>query len=85
MFTRLKRVTARGRSYEYLQLVESRWDNGRTHQRIIANLGRLDQLLAKGDLQQVIEGLVKHCPQLKLIEAQRVLPTGVRERGRSVM
>jgi len=71
MFTRLKTVRARGRSYQYLQLVENHRDNGQVRQRLIASLGRLDQLLEKGDLEQVVKGLVRYLPQLRLIEAQR--------------
>ena len=71
MFTRLKRVRSGERTYEYLQVVENRWQDGRTHQRVVASLGRLDELQAKGDLRRVIEGLVSHCPQVKLLEAQR--------------
>jgi len=71
MFTRLKTVRASGRSYEYLQLVENHRENGQVRQRLIASLGRLDQLLDKGDLEQVVKGLVRYLPQLRLIEAQR--------------
>ena len=31
----------------YLQLVEGRWVEGRTRQRIVATLGRVDRLQAK--------------------------------------
>ena len=58
MFTRLKTVCASGRTYQYVQLVENRRENGQVRQRLIASLGRLDQLLDKGDLEQVVKGLV---------------------------
>jgi Transposase DDE domain len=35
----------------------------------VASLGRLDQLLASGDLRRVIEGLVAQCPAVRLREA----------------
>ena len=28
----------------YLQVVENRWEDGRSRQRVVATLGRLDQL-----------------------------------------
>jgi len=71
MFTRLKTVRARGRTYHYVQLVENHRENGQVRQRLIASLGRLDQLLDQGDLEQVVKGLVRYLPQLRLIEAQR--------------
>lgn len=53
MFTRISRSGGRA----YLQLVESfRNDDGAPRQRVIANLGRLDQLTAK-DLDPLINGL----------------------------
>ena len=53
MYTRITR--SGGRSY--LQLVESfRTDTGSVRQKVIANLGRLDQLEPK-DLEPLINGL----------------------------
>lgn len=71
MFTRVKTVSVQGRTYRYLHIVENRWEDGRSRQRIVGSLGRLDELLAKGDLKRVIEGLVSACPQVKLLEASR--------------
>jgi hypothetical protein len=71
MFTRLKTLRANGRTYQYVHIVENRWDGGKVRQRIVGSLGRLDELLASGDLKRVIEGLVQHCPQVKLAKAER--------------
>jgi hypothetical protein len=71
MFVRVKTLQANQRTYQYLHIVENRWENGRVRQRIVGSLGRLDQLLASGDLRQVIEGLVAQCPQVRLLEAQQ--------------
>jgi DDE family transposase len=71
MFVRVKTLHANRRTYQYLHIVENRWENGKVRQRIVGSLGRLDQLLASGDLRQLIEGLVAHCPQVRLLEAQR--------------
>lgn len=70
MFVRLKRVRAGQRSYQYLHIVENRWENGRTRQRIVGSLGRLDELEARGDLEQVIRQLVAHCPSVRLARAE---------------
>ena len=40
MFFRTKKSGSRS----YLQIVENRWENGRSRQRVVATLGRLDQL-----------------------------------------
>ena len=44
MFVRRKKSGDR----VYLQVVENRWENGRSKQRVIAALGRLDRLQEKG-------------------------------------
>jgi len=71
MFVRLKTLRANDRTYQYLHIVENCWENGKVRQRLVGSLGRLDQLLASGDLRQVMEGLVAQCPQVRLLEAQR--------------
>ena len=40
MFFRQKRSG----KYTYLQIVENRWEDGRSKQRVIVTLGRLDEL-----------------------------------------
>ena len=51
MFCRTK--TAKGQTY--LQIVESYRANGRTRQRVVASLGRLDRLAASGGLDRLIQ------------------------------
>lgn len=70
MFVRVKKVAAQGRAYQYLHIVENYREQGRVRQRILGSLGRLDELLAKGDLEQVISQLVEHCPSVRLLRAQ---------------
>jgi hypothetical protein len=70
MFVRVKTLQANGRTYQYLHLVENRWENGKTRQHIIGSLGRLDELLANGDLERVITQLVEHCPTVRLLQAK---------------
>jgi hypothetical protein len=71
MFVRLKTVATNQRSYQYVQIVENRREAGHVRQHIVASLGRLDHLEAEGDLQRIIEGLVKLAPQVRLVKAQR--------------
>lgn len=69
MFVRLKTLRANRRTYQYVHIVENRWDHGKVRQHVVASLGRLDQLQASGDLRRVIEGLVAQCPAVRLREA----------------
>jgi len=69
MFVRVKAVQSAGRTYQYLQIVENARDNGRVRQRVIGNLGRLDELLASGDLERVITQMAEHCASVRLIRA----------------
>ncbi len=70
MFVRLKSVHSYGRRYQYLQIVENRREGARVRQHIVGNLGRLDELLEKGELERVVKQLVEHCPSVKLVRAQ---------------
>jgi Transposase DDE domain len=71
MFVRVKRVRTNGRDYRYLQVVETRRERGRVTQHLVANFGRLDEVVASGDLDRVIEGLVAHSQTLQLIQRYR--------------
>ena len=44
---------AEGVEFEYIRLVEAHWENGRSKQRVIANLGRKDLLAPH--LERLIE------------------------------
>jgi len=50
MFFRTKKSGPRS----YLQIVENRWEDGRPRQRVIATLGRLDQLQQSGQLDALL-------------------------------
>ena len=41
-------------SRTYLQVVENRWEDGRSRQRVVATLGRLDQLQQSGQLDALL-------------------------------
>jgi protein subunit release factor A len=71
MFVRVKRVRTHGRDYRYLQVVETRRERGRVTQHLVANFGRLDEVVASGDLDRVIAGLVAHSQTLQLIQRYR--------------
>jgi hypothetical protein len=60
MFVRLKSYLSKGNRYEYLQIVESFRDQGTVRQRVVSNLGRLDQLVASGQLEQIVAGLSRY-------------------------
>ena len=38
----------------YLQVVENRWEGGRSRQRVVATLGRLDQLQESGQIDALL-------------------------------
>ena len=50
MFFRVKKSGPR----QYLQIVENRWEDGASRQRVVATLGRLDQLEASGALEGLL-------------------------------
>ena len=50
MFFRTKRAGDR----QYLQIAENRWEDGRSRQRVVATLGRIDQLKASGELDRLL-------------------------------
>ena len=60
MFPRISPVKVGDKTYEYLRLVESyRDDKGRNKQRVLANLGRIDQL---GDsVDRLVDKLRRFC------------------------
>ena len=55
----------------YLQIVENRWEDGRSKQRVIATLGRLDQLRQTGQLEGLLRSGAKFCESILLLAAHR--------------
>jgi len=53
--------------YQYLQLVENRWEAGATRQRVIATLGRLDQLTHNGEVESLLRSLSRFTEKTFLI------------------
>src|SRR5512143_1572934 len=65
MFFRTK--TSGSRSY--LQIVENHWENGRTRQRVLATLGRLDQLQQTGQLDALLVSGARLAQSILLLSA----------------
>ena len=65
MFFRLKTSGQRG----YVQIVENKRDGAAVRQRVIANLGRADELAASGALASLIASGAKLTDQVLLINA----------------
>ena len=65
MFFRLKKSGQRG----YIQIVENKRDGAAVRQRVIANLGRADELAASGALASLIASGAKLTDQVLLIHA----------------
>jgi transposase len=65
MFFRTKTSGARS----YLQIVENRWEDGRPKQRVIATLGRLDQLQQTGQLDALLVSGARLAQSVLLLSA----------------
>ena len=61
----------------YLQVVENRWEGGRSRQRVVATLGRLDQLQQSGQLDALLASGARLAHSVLLISehAQGRLPS----------
>jgi hypothetical protein len=53
--------------YQYLQIVENRKEKGKVKQRVIATVGRMDQLQSQGRVETLIRSLSKFSEQALLI------------------
>ncbi len=67
MFGRVKKVGP----YEYLQIVENRRENKRSVQRVIATVGRMDQLRSKGEIETLIRSLSRFSEKVLLVLSER--------------
>ena len=65
MFFRLKKSGERG----YVQIVENKRDGAAVRQKVVANLGRADELAASGALASLIASGAKLTDQVLLINA----------------
>jgi hypothetical protein len=67
MFFREKKVTG----HSYLQVVENRRENGRSRQRVVATLGRIDELERSGKLGALLESGARFCEAVLVLNAHR--------------
>lgn len=68
MFFRFKRSVQNGVLYEYLQITESFRRDGKPRQRVLATLGRRDELLAKGTIDSLVESLAKFSQKYRVLK-----------------
>jgi hypothetical protein len=64
------RVKVSGK-FRYLQIVENRRVNGKHKQQVIASLGRMDELSASGQLDELTCRLAKLCNEVQIVNAHR--------------
>jgi len=67
MFFRQKRSG----EHVYLQIVENRWEKGRSRQRVIATVGRLDELRQNGQLDGLLQSGAKFAQAVMVLSAHR--------------
>ncbi len=60
MFPRISETRSKGKLYQYVKIVENYWYRGQSRQRVVANLGRLEEFKNK-KLEQLIKGLCRIC------------------------
>lgn len=69
MFVRIKRGGNKAHPHDYLQIVESYRDGGKPKHRIIANLGRLEELVESGGIDGLVQSLSRFSERLQVISA----------------
>jgi len=67
MFFRQKRSG----EHIYLQIVENRWEKGRSRQRVVATVGRLDELQRNGQLDGLLQSGAKFAEASMVLSAHR--------------
>ena len=78
MFARVKKSG----KYQYLQIVENRKEKGKVKQRVIATVGRMDQLQSKGRVETLIRSLPRFSEQaLMIISGQSDISADARKIG----
>ena len=67
MFARLKKTG----HYEYLQIVENRREGKKTIQRVVATIGRMDQLRARGEIEGLARSLSRFSEKVLMVLSGR--------------
>ena len=57
-------------SRTYLLIVDNQWVDGKVKQHVLLRLGRLDELLASGQLDSLIQSLGRFSEKLSVLGAQ---------------
>jgi hypothetical protein len=63
MFARIKKSGL----YEYLQIVQNRREGAKTIQRVVATIGRMDQIQQKGEIENLVRSLSRFSEKVLLI------------------
>ncbi|MBM3310669.1 MAG: IS1634 family transposase [Candidatus Aminicenantes bacterium] len=71
MFIRIKRSLQKGTLYEYLQIAQSYRKDGKPRQRVLATLGRRDEILANGRYDALLESMAKFSEKHRALAAGR--------------
>lgn len=67
MFARIKKSG----QYQYLQIVQNRREGTKTIQRVIATIGRMDQIQKKGEIENLVRSLSRFSEKVLLILSGR--------------
>lgn len=73
MFTRIKKSG----KYEYLQICESTREGKSVKQRVVATIGRIDRLRAKGTIEQLVHSLAKYSEEVLLVLSGKSNPKAI--------
>jgi hypothetical protein len=86
MFARVKsRKNKDGTVREYLQIVENKRVDGKTQQKVICTLGRLDEL-REGELDRLIDSLAKYTERRAILDgAQELFAAWSKEYGAPIV
>jgi transposase len=63
MFARVKKTGL----YEYLQIVQNRREGTKTIQRVVATIGRMDQIQEKGEIESLVRSLSRFSEKVLLV------------------
>ena len=81
MYFRIASRKYGGKTYEYVQLVEAYWQDGKNRQRVLLSLGNVKDLRKNGQLTRLLDSLQrasgeKRKPDLRDLRTERVLEYG---------
>lgn len=55
----------------YLLIVENTWEDGKTKQKVLFNMGRLDLLQATGQIDRITQALERFCLKTRLVDLSK--------------